>query len=834
MLHKQIGDDTHTLLETLIHQGEKNNTEPVLEALIHQNGQNTDKIVEAITAQAHAQTPVTEATSKMAAFLHEMTGPKGDKGDTGEQGDSIQGERGEMGEPGADSTVPGPAGLDGVDGRDGIDGRDGRDGIDGIDGKSGRDGKDAIGKQGPKGDDGKPDTQTTDLFTKLAKKVDGIARTSGHGTMVTYRVGGALVSNGSVLNLIAGSNVTLTPGQTKDGADITINATGGGGGGDVAGPASSVNNNVALFNGITGKLIKDSGLALSGINTGDKTAYITVGATKADYITDGTADDVEINQAVQAAIAAGGGTVLIKAGTYNLAATIALNGNNITLLGTGEGTLLKTANASNVNPITVSGTGRINVKIKMMKIDCNRANNTFGAGIVFNTPWSATDPNHVLEDLYIVNCKNNGIEFTASSDTRVPLFRNIHIQDCDGNGLYMPNPSSTDGIFENIIVDRTGLNGIYIGGANHHFVNCKTFYCGSIAGNNHGFYINGYNNYFTNCEAQDNYQSGFYLDATGDATYGARGNTFVNCIADSNGQALNAAYSAGWQIVNTPDTQIIGGVAMTRPYPSFTQVHGIRMTGTTTRTNVVGMWFSANTNPWTDASSGTNYRSLCTGQSTETSTVPGAITMGQNAINIGSGTAKIYGTGARPVIDGGSQPLQLDNVTQVYYNSATPTIDMFNVSARTLLLQNGGGGAANLQVTNDIKSRTQALIGATSGQINIVPAAVASGTQTLPAGTGTLISSATNLAANPVTGTPSSSNFLRGDGTWATPAAGGGMVQETPTGTVNGTNVTFTVTVAPKFIVTDTGFYIAGFGFSLATLTITMDLAPNTFIRAYS
>ena len=41
------------------------------------------------------------------------------------------------------------------------------------------------------------------------------------------------------------------------------------GGGDVVGPASSVDNRVVFFNGTTGKLIKDSGLLLSGTNTGD-------------------------------------------------------------------------------------------------------------------------------------------------------------------------------------------------------------------------------------------------------------------------------------------------------------------------------------------------------------------------------------------------------------------------------------------------------------------------------------------------------------------------------------------------------------------------------------
>jgi len=47
---------------------------------------------------------------------------------------------------------------------------------------------------------------------------------------------------------------------------------GGGGSGDVVGPASAVDNNVVMFDGITGKLIKDSGLSLSGTNTGDQTS----------------------------------------------------------------------------------------------------------------------------------------------------------------------------------------------------------------------------------------------------------------------------------------------------------------------------------------------------------------------------------------------------------------------------------------------------------------------------------------------------------------------------------------------------------------------------------
>jgi hypothetical protein len=68
------------------------------------------------------------------------------------------------------------------------------------------------------------------------------------------------------LNFV-GAGVTATQ---LDGA-VTVTIAGGSGSGDVAGPASAIANNVALFDGTTGKLIKDSGLALSGSNTGDQT-----------------------------------------------------------------------------------------------------------------------------------------------------------------------------------------------------------------------------------------------------------------------------------------------------------------------------------------------------------------------------------------------------------------------------------------------------------------------------------------------------------------------------------------------------------------------------------
>lgn len=69
-----------------------------------------------------------------------------------------------------------------------------------------------------------------------------------------------------------------------DGSTAGGNLVGGGGTGDVVGPSSSVNNHVVFFNGITGKLIKDSGLTLSPAaltRVNDTNVTLTLGGTPA-------------------------------------------------------------------------------------------------------------------------------------------------------------------------------------------------------------------------------------------------------------------------------------------------------------------------------------------------------------------------------------------------------------------------------------------------------------------------------------------------------------------------------------------------------------------------
>ena len=113
--------------------------------------------------------------------------------------------------------------------------------------------------------------------------------------------------------LVAGSNVSITYDDAT--GTITIAATGGGGGGsgDVVGPVSSTDNNIVLFNGATGKLIKDSGVQLSTIqnqltSTSDTGTAIQFDIPRTYGITTAETGNITLN----ATNAVSGQTVLIR------------------------------------------------------------------------------------------------------------------------------------------------------------------------------------------------------------------------------------------------------------------------------------------------------------------------------------------------------------------------------------------------------------------------------------------------------------------------------------------------------------------------------------------
>jgi len=88
-------------------------------------------------------------------------------------------------------------------------------------------------------------------------------------TTYTHRIG-LSANKPAANNVLPGTlyfSTDLVILERSDGTTWVAYAPSGGGTGNVVGPASAVDNNVTLFSGATGKVIKDSGVAISSLAT---------------------------------------------------------------------------------------------------------------------------------------------------------------------------------------------------------------------------------------------------------------------------------------------------------------------------------------------------------------------------------------------------------------------------------------------------------------------------------------------------------------------------------------------------------------------------------------
>lgn len=214
------------------------------------------------------------------------------------------------------------------------------------------------------------------------------------------------------------------------------------------------------------------------LDTKQAVIYYTVGTADADYITDGTADDVQIQQAIDAVETAGGGEIYLKKGTYNLSASleIALD-KGLTITGSGYETILRVNNAVNDYAIKFVPTSEgVWASFRNFTIQCNGANQTTGGGgiyaagaieCLFDNIWINEPYNYGLY-LYQISDGNFGHHNRVTNclfdqgDNSSGEGVGILLQSNDENRIhncefqYMGGSAST--IADAAIIDRTGLN----------------------------------------------------------------------------------------------------------------------------------------------------------------------------------------------------------------------------------------------------------------------------------------------------------------------------------------------------------------------------------------
>jgi hypothetical protein len=191
----------------------------------------------------------------------------------------------------------------------------------------------------------------------------------------------------------------------------------------------------------------DSGATiLSKLNN----TIVTVGlATGADYVCDGTADDVQIQAAITA-VSALGGTVFIRAGSYDISAAITVP-SNVIIEGEGVHTILTFSYAGSAKMFCNSDTtsGNSNIWFRNLKLIGNSSTKTNGDqdGLIYF--YGVT--NFLVENCYLNDSKSDGVDLRETTSV-----------------------AQSSGKIINNIIDGIGRNGIGVEGGDSVIITGNT------------------------------------------------------------------------------------------------------------------------------------------------------------------------------------------------------------------------------------------------------------------------------------------------------------------------------------------------------------------------
>lgn len=282
----------------------------------------------------------------------------------------------------------------------------------------------------------------------------------------------------------------------------------------------------------------------------------------ADYVCDGVADQVQIQQAIDDAQAEGGGIVQLSQGSFNISATITINGTvdendpkTVTLRGCGQQVTEITA-ASGVYGITISNWAQVHISdlcifisgsgrgivsagvtsgdtlsfwhssFKNLRINGGFVGTSNTYGMWLDMPWRSVFENIEIEGTRNgIQLINNSAVQNAGDCTFNRIF--VEIVGTDGYGLYVDsidgNMNQNDWIMFEAGANGAACTGIYLGGtagtASQRFygLNLEQFKTGIEVANGES------NEFYCNYVTCDSGQSGNKMFVCGTNSYN---NTF--------------------------------------------------------------------------------------------------------------------------------------------------------------------------------------------------------------------------------------------------------------------------------------------------------------------
>jgi hypothetical protein len=190
---------------------------------------------------------------------------------------------------------------------------------------------------------------------------------------------------------------------------------------------------------------------------------------QADYVCDGTADNVEIQAAIDA-VYPFGGMVLLLAGKYFISSTIHMRGGIILAgeaVGAGGityGTWLTLSTNANCDVIDVDGggTNQYFPQFVNLFIDGEYTNQS-GAGPYAGINFKADFSDAIIRDVFIYHIKGDGIMYTDRG--WMGRFTRLWIESCTRYGIYMTNGEIV--LYGGTLTEHE--NGLYLSGDHVQF-----------------------------------------------------------------------------------------------------------------------------------------------------------------------------------------------------------------------------------------------------------------------------------------------------------------------------------------------------------------------------